>query len=156
MSFPFHPIYKSEVSVPVETGDFRPIGSVCLITKPIIRHAFNALENHIDPVRDIDQHGFTNKSGVITLIMCLLVRFFTNPKAAFLLHLYDFSCAFNSLVFSIFYKKLGLYNVTSSAFNFFKTYASPPEKCIYAYRQFGIRILGRNYGCRPGLCRRTT
>ena len=83
ISFPFHPIYKSEVSTPIEPNDFRPIGSVCLVLKPIIRNAFNALENHTKPARDIDQHGFTNKSGVITLIMTLLTSIFLNANCTF-------------------------------------------------------------------------
>ena len=77
-----------------------------MILKPIIRHAFEKLENHIDPARDVDQHGFTAKSGVITLVMTLLLFLYSNLQYALLLHLYDFSSAFNSLVFSLFHAKI--------------------------------------------------
>ena len=129
LSFPFYPISKDKQPPLIpQHNRFRPIGQVCNLIKGVVKNAFSQLDQHLSPIEDPNQFGFKSGNSVVSLVMTLLIDFFTCLKRCFVLRKYDISSAFTCLDFDIARNKLKLCNVKDEALKFFESYLSPRDK----------------------------
>ena len=96
LSFPFYPISKDKQPPLIpQHNRFRPIGQVCNLIKGVVKNAFSQLDQHLSPIEDPNQFGFKSGNSVVSLVMTLLIDFFTCLKRCFVLRKYDISSAFH-------------------------------------------------------------
>jgi hypothetical protein len=123
-----HIIPLPKIKLPSDPSHFRPISSLCFLSKVLERIVFEQLSSHLHHHNLLDpfQTGFRRGNSTQTALLRLLddARLAIDKRMVTLLVLFDFSKAFDTVSHCLLLRKLNSFRLSSSTCQWFHSYLS--------------------------------